>query len=149
MASPVVLPHIARQFVPGTILVVKEKHGTRYFDAGSVEKAGKACRKLLAARHGVYWNSSAEAQECINTKLLDKPEVPQDDAKKLPATLKKVVLDEWATYDRKMIEFAKEREFAERVEKCLKDETDDAIELILLRDRFEYEEVDVVHLENP
>ena len=129
-------------FEPGTIFRFKEKHGTRLFDASTLELAGKACLKILAERAGEYSYYDEDEPPKV-------PAIPKEQAEALPLSkARDVALEELKEYERRKKEYERSKRFHEAVVQALK--TKDqmlAIALIFTRRDHEYEEVEEDHLE--
>jgi len=131
-----------RNFEPGMILLFKEKHGTRYFDASTEELAGKACLKILEER-------LKEDYECFGEEKPEMPKLTKEQVDAFPESWAKTAgVKELEEYKYRLKEYNKYISFLSDVKKAIK--TNDyklAIELIWSRKEWEYEGVDVDCLE--
>jgi len=126
-----------RTFSLGTIMVVHEKHGDRYFLANTIAEAGCACRKLLRERLGLWWENEPQKIEDIR-----KPQMSKEDAEKLlSGALLKAALGEWEEYENLVRYTQRQNEFISEVEEALAAESDYAVCIIMSRASYEYEGV--------
>ena len=126
--------HKANFFVPGTLMIFEEKHGTRYFAAGSIKEAGKVCRKILKERHGEYW----EKEPQMTAK---EPEFKKENIPSLPKSLQEEARRQWSEYESELNWYNREVKFVKKVEEVLKTDSDYAVSLVISRSDYEYETV--------
>jgi len=131
-------------FKQGIIMVAMEKHGNRYFDASSREKAGKACLMLLEERLN---------EDCyvVMEKPIE-PDRPKSDIPKMKnGTLRAALEKAWDEYDTFLKLYTKESNFLIKVKQAIKDKNIDmAIDAITARGNgdSEYEDVYLAEMEN-
>lgn len=94
------------------ILIFKEKHGNRYFDASTVEAIDKACKKILRERLNEGWYEPYNPGK--NIKTLDEAIIAQ-----LPAEYQEVEREKIANKLAYEKEFEKDKQFLAEVKECI------------------------------
>lgn len=131
------------------ILIAKEKHGDRYFDASSNEKLHKACVKLLQERLNEGYYQVYEDKDLIIT--------PDDVIEKLAGDIKEACIRNNSLTKRRLREIEEDKAFLEDVNTVLNSQeiimtrrrvpVPWSLELLLARSRYEYENVELIELE--
>jgi hypothetical protein len=131
-----------RAFRKGAFLIFREKHGNRYFNAGSVEEAGKVCLKVLKERHGSWWENDEECEVFI-------PSLTRDQVIELPdGRVKDAAVTEWKEWEKVSKLGQVHKLFCDACSAALKNKDGEAaIELLFSRRDYEYENVEITYFE--
>ena len=112
-------------------LIVKEKHGTSYFDASTVERCGCACLKLLNDRLDQGYYDVGDDPK--------KPKISVEQVSDSP-TFKPVAEREWNSYRRTLKYNDRARKFIKQIGKCTESKSYfNAYSLLQSRIDYEYE----------
>ena len=131
------------QLKGNTILVVKEKHGTRYFDARNAPSFAMACLKLLKERRDKGYYDVEEPR-------VKEPAISEEQVKALDESsgIKLAAEREWYWYKNSWADYEEDRAMLVEVNKAI--ETEDGLLAYCVlrhRDNHEYEEVKLETLE--
>ena len=124
------------------ILVVKEKHGTRYFDARTASSFAMACLKLLKERRDKGYYDVEEPR-------IKEPAVSKEQVKAIDdGAIKLAALKEWAQYNDQWADYEEDRAILVEANKAIQTE-DGLLAWCILRhrDNHQYEEVELEALE--
>ena len=116
------------------IVVFREKHGDRYFDASTEKKYEAACIKIVKERQLDGWYSAY------------KPGYPEiltkKDADKLPPSYRKTAIDQLKYFETRMHEYMRDKEIARLAKRVIDNmaASGEAIYIIEARQEYQYEE---------
>lgn len=135
---------------PGRILVLKEKHATRFFDIATLDQLHAVALKILAERAkgqyayivdpGTFKEASPSTEEYNPT---------DEEIKALPEPLQAHATTKRAAYRRELRSYQREKEQFTTARKALKDKDGEAAwDILQDRDGYEYEGFRIEYLEN-
>jgi hypothetical protein len=125
------------------ILIAKEKHGTRYFDASTPELLAESAFKLLKERwDDGYWY-------CLDDPPEDKDVLSEEQIAALPTeSLRNQESQKRKNYLRKLYDWQDNAEEYKAIENCIENcLKDKAWKLLQNRRNYEYENVELETLE--
>jgi len=151
--------YYARVLIPGAIMVVREKHSTRHFKAGTLREFCAASLSLLDERWGPegYWGSANENIQSYERYVakVPKPELTVEDLieKTGAAPDSGIVTDlkrKWEEHQRRVRENTNELDLHRRVKKAI-EERDGLAAAQIMTDRrgYEYESWEFEQVEAP
>lgn len=124
------------------ILVVKEKHGNRYFDITAEGQLGRVALFLLQQRLDEGWYPEPCEPEA--------PDFTADDIPGMPEALKKGAAILFEQYQQELLTYRQERAEYNQIQKALAEKNlRMAASALLSRSDYEYEDVQVVECEEP
>ena len=136
----------------GRILVFREKHGNRYFPADTPEKTMYACLQILTERHGpdADWGSAQSYIDSLKEYAPDQPEMPLEEAEKLPYTnIRDHVVEQWKKYKKDIEGRSEEIRSYRAIKKAIEDKDPYlALQAVWNRRDMEYEKIDFEWMED-
>lgn len=141
--------------VESRFIAFEEKHGTRYFDAGSGQLLCQACLKILCDRHNEE-NGSWRAGSVVVTVYeeavagLTKPDHPEDRINELPPSLRDRMQEAWKSYKKEHCFYSDEVATGKLIVRAIK-EMDPVIAYTVIQSRrdHEYEGYEIYYMETP
>jgi hypothetical protein len=125
------------------IIIFKEKHGDRYFDASTPELLHKACLKIFKERLAEGWYEGYAYPE------LQKPTMTIQESLTHDKKIQAVVEDQWREYNnvlRGINKQAQEKAYIEKV--VAEDSGEKAHKFLNHRSHYEYESYEIENLES-
>ena len=127
------------------IIVFKEKHCDRHFDASSGQKLCEACLQVVldrfSGKNASYWNVYRWLEELdTRDKQNTEPDYPNTSILNLPKSLQEPMCEQWKAYQQECSRLAQEREQVEMIKAAIKDlDPVMAYKVIEARNDHEYE----------
>lgn len=116
------------------VVVLKEKHETRYFVIRSVEDMKKLCLKVVTQRHKEgYWYYAPEEPP-------KKPDYTAEEAATLKGSAQEAALDEIKNYKRELASYEEDKHLYALVLKAAEGDKEAALQVMFARREAEYEE---------